>query len=577
MSGFFRALFSSGMAEAREGKVTLQEISPGVFADVLKWTYQGDFILDRDNMFAVLSAAHLLDIGGLVSECTVFISQNLSVDNCVTAFQACQIYSIGCAFENKVKSFLFNNFDKVCVLTEFCALKKKDIEFLVTSSDLVTRSEDVVIDSILRWARFNATDERQMKATKEVGNNELMRSNGRDVPCGTLELDIHSQIREDNTVKASNVPRKELETPLRDVHSKSNNEEDSEQRVGILADLLGLTRYLLVSGNFYWQSLASDPMLQADQRCRAILKQILHYKTQLDSHQDACLSAACHRLSDKRTHCLLTCSNYRILRIVPGSNSVELSTDYPLDNSSLKGLVFYDNKLYISNERNCVHVFDPEAMKWDELTTVKESNVTAVTMMPVGNELVSVYTDVNQSYNIGSLSLQAHKPTEWKHVGTLSTCLKTLASVTNLGFRLIFFWRHNTQQTFSVECFHMIRGKSFLVPNQLVPTPGLVTFKHFDEAYALQDTGTLWRITALEEEPFIALRYELCLWNDKRAISGAILDQGNLLVFNPKGETYDQAEDTPALNDVFTKFTFLNAPHPNTGFIHAVLPKTFLG
>ncbi|GFN84027.1 hypothetical protein PoB_001053300 [Plakobranchus ocellatus] len=70
---------------------------------------------------------------------------------------------------------------------------------------------------------------------------------------------------------------------------------ESNSRSNHLADLLEATRYLLISGNCLWQTLANDPLVKNNSKCLAIQEKIVQYKTRPDCHQDGCVTAASHR------------------------------------------------------------------------------------------------------------------------------------------------------------------------------------------------------------------------------------------------------------------------------------------
>ena len=586
MSGFFRSLFSSGMTEAINRKVNLQGLSSDVFADVLAWIYEGKFILNQRNVFDVLAAADLLDIQGLLSDCKVFLSQNISVDNCVTVFHISQKYVECRSLYNVAKSIILRNFDTISASEDFYRFKREDIKTLVSDQALITRSEDLVIDGILRWAHCASPDDWQSCVTGSAESGGIILSPAKDLKTtenGTCVDTEGSQTMENGTDPPTDVSFKHDTSVAGTSGEKEEEQESYEQGVHRVGDLLEATRYLLISGKCLQQTLARDPLVQGDTSCHAILQDITRYKAQLDCHQDSCLSAACHRSSGGLRNVVLTSNFYEILYLnFFGWIKVKSGSLTEIINS----IVYYNNSLFICDEYTNVHVLTHNLSTCSPVTSTRTGELRAVAMMPIGNELVSVCKDDEGVYSIECVSAQAQEAA-WKRVGKLRTSGKTVASITTIGTKLVVFWKQIGQETLSVECFHLVRGKSFLLPDQLGPASGLVTFKYGDEAFALQDNGTLMRITSLEEEPFIVLKYELCLWGFQRAISGAILDKGNLLVFTPSGKPDSptkfpvvapggkpdaQTEATPVLNEVFKKVIFKNAPHPNTGFIHAVLP-----
>ena len=77
-----------------------------------------------------------------------------------------------------------------------------------------------------------------------------------------------------------------------------------------------------------------------------------------------------------------------------------------------------------------------------------------------------------------------------------------VASITNIGSELVVFWRQAGQNCVSIECFDLIQRKSFFLPDQLTVSSSLATFKHGDDVFALQENGSLWRISLLQSQPY---------------------------------------------------------------------------
>ncbi|KAK3797784.1 hypothetical protein RRG08_052386 [Elysia crispata] len=160
-SGFFQSLLTSGMIETTEGKATLQSISSDVFAIVLKWMYEGEANLSEENVIDVLFAADQLDVQSLVSQCQYLLMQNLSLENCIRFYHTSKVFNHK-ELEEKSRKILLENFDCVCISDEFYTLNTDEIMSLVSDPRLNTRSEDVVMESILRWVRSDADQQTTM-------------------------------------------------------------------------------------------------------------------------------------------------------------------------------------------------------------------------------------------------------------------------------------------------------------------------------------------------------------------------------------------------------------------------------
>ena len=619
MSGFFRSLFASGMREAIEGKVTLRDMSCGVFDDVLRWAYGGESILTQDNVIHVLTAADLYDIQGLFSDCETFLTENISVDNCVAVYQISQ-RNQSSALHVSVQDFFLKNFYAISEMEDFYTLSYEDMKSLVSNPQLVTQSEDLVIDSILRWARFGSNQRPdEWQGRNGVEGDEIcdgMRSGeenkqakvGKDKEAEVTEIceGIHSsedceqaKIGEDtfkeetwsHSSTAIKVTRKDFASKeVKSLSGTSRNDSKwdryCQERLSNLPDLLESSRYLLVSDSYLRKTLATDPLVQGLTRCRAIREKIVRYKTQLDRHQHTCPLAACHRDSDPLRNVILTsCGDNLYFRGQDFWEDVQ-APDLP---TYVDSLVYYDGGIFAHDMFTGVYVLTAAAEDW-VLVAPKAGpshgitmKAKAIGMIPIGSDLVSVSQifQFHDRYVIECLSLKDPRPAKWKQIGELCSHGMELADYTNIGPKLIFFWRNAGQQSLRIECFDLTRGESLLLQDQLGSHSGdLVTFKHDDEAFVLQEDGSLWRITAMEEEPFLMVKYELRLWSTKGEVRAAILHQGDLWVF---GSNFTQSlrraetreEKTVSLDKVFKDVVFCCIPYSKKGLVHAVLPQAF--
>ena len=375
-SGFFRTLLSSSMKESKEGKATLPGMPSAVFASLLEWIYEGETLLSQDNVFDVLVAADRLDTQGLVSECINYLTQSISQDNCVSVYQVSKAFNEK-SLEEKSWAFLLENFDTICTSEEFYKLTDQEMLLLVSDPLLHTQSEDLVIDSILRWVRSETdlvSDEQQAKTDSEERESgtksQRINPKGEEKDLTNIHVDENAEpvvshmmdngaetlqhnSSQDDEISATTGGLKKTDS-YGNITTHSNN-----PRIKTLADLLDASRYLLVSGNCVWQTLARDPLIQADSRCRAVQQKILRYQTQLDVHQAALVSAAEHRWSTHLRDVLVahTGNTLVFLNLKVGLIWRELKVDCPT--KTINSLVYFDSNIYLTDGEKRLHVFNP--------------------------------------------------------------------------------------------------------------------------------------------------------------------------------------------------------------------------
>ena len=340
-----------------------------------------------------------------------------------------------------------------------------------------------------------------------------------------------------------------------------------------MVDVLEASRYLLVSGNCVWQTLACDPLVQTDRRCRVIQEEIIRYKTRLDSHQSAFLPAAENRWYLRDV--LISYANDRLyyINFRHSHEWQEINLDCPV--KGMQCLVYFDSNIYVTGVKKQVHVYTPINKKWFTLTSAEHESVQTLAMLPVGNELVAVHTSGNGSYIVERLSIQNAGPAKWLQVGEFLMHGMEVASITNIGSKLVVIWRQAGQNCVIIECYDLMQRKSFLLPDHLTFSSSLVTFKDGDDVFALQENGSLWRISLLQSQPYLSLKHELCLWNFHRAVGGAILARGILMVFETSTESREnaeaQAEERISLENVFTEIKFIESSPAQKVYIHSML------
>ncbi|GFR64638.1 kelch-like 40 [Elysia marginata] len=595
ISGFFRSLLSSGMREATERKVQLHDFSSTVFTDVMRWIYDGDLTITFDNALDLLPAADQLDIAPLKLECIEFLGENMTQENCVSIYRTSNLFHCE---DLKAMSwdYLLKTFDSVCSYEEIFKLSPEDMMRLITDPKLVTQTEDNVVENVLKWLAYEMLDTQCLEGSTTDGSDKKHMQDVRNAfkTCQTERSsqsnseDHNKEVITDGMAKdvmdSGDSEREESfktnQTPIAtDENTEASTNSvviESRSRISRLVELLKATRYLLVSSNCLWGTLAKDPIVQADERCRGIFDEILHHKTRLDRHQNEWKAAETHRESDQLTDVVLTCMNNTL--------SCRLSCDGSWKNVSggvnlhmVSQISYFDNDIYIRLSNKNLYVFMPKYNSCPCIMDASSSNISTYAMFPVGNELISVCSiSGSDTYAVESVCLKSSKHTQWKQVGQLFTQGMEVASVTNIDRKLIVFWKKGGQSYLNIECFDLIRGESFLLPDQISSSAGLVTFKHDDQAFAVQQNGALWRICTKAEAPYISLKLELWLWNFHRAVSGAILVSEELWMFEPTPKTTSERVAVK-LEGVFKEVRFCSTSVHQTGFIHAVLPKSVIG
>ncbi|CAL1539775.1 unnamed protein product, partial [Lymnaea stagnalis] len=146
-SGFFRGLLRSGMKESQKQRTKLEAVSMETFASILETLYTGCDNLTRDNVLNVWLAADQLQITFIFNNCVDFITNNISKDNVIETANKLGSDLI----LSHVRDFVTKNYEKFINTDTFLCLRETYLLDIIKSQDLVVSTEDIVVESILKW------------------------------------------------------------------------------------------------------------------------------------------------------------------------------------------------------------------------------------------------------------------------------------------------------------------------------------------------------------------------------------------------------------------------------------------
>lgn len=155
-SGYFDAMFSSAMTEAKSDTVSILELESNTLHYILKYIYGGapGELITAGNVESVLQAANLFQIIPLKSECENFLIGELSSENCVGFWITGATYA--CEDLEKVAwRYIMTHFDQVRSSDELLKLQIDDFIKVLRSNDLNTVSEENVCDVALQWIKHD--------------------------------------------------------------------------------------------------------------------------------------------------------------------------------------------------------------------------------------------------------------------------------------------------------------------------------------------------------------------------------------------------------------------------------------
>ncbi|XP_078609231.1 kelch repeat and BTB domain-containing protein 2-like isoform X1 [Branchiostoma floridae x Branchiostoma japonicum] len=157
-SPYFRGMFTSDYAEAKQERVSIQDVSPVAMATILDYAYTGRLQTEPDQVQAVMSAAKLLQVDFVCKEAVEYMKNHLDVSNCADVLMYADMLGDLDLVEYSGQ-YMASRFDQVALQPSFLQLPLALLQSLLTRDDLLTNSEDDVLQAALRWVEFDQ-DER---------------------------------------------------------------------------------------------------------------------------------------------------------------------------------------------------------------------------------------------------------------------------------------------------------------------------------------------------------------------------------------------------------------------------------
>ncbi|XP_066273209.1 kelch repeat and BTB domain-containing protein 8-like isoform X3 [Branchiostoma lanceolatum] len=153
-SPYFCGMFTSGYVEAKQERISIQDVSGVAMATILDYAYTGCLQTEPDQVQAVMSAARLLQVEFVCCKAAEYLKDHLDVSNCAYVLMYADMLGDLGLQETSVK-FLSSRFNQVALQPSFLQLSLPLLQSLLNRDDLMVDSEDVVVQAALRWIEFN--------------------------------------------------------------------------------------------------------------------------------------------------------------------------------------------------------------------------------------------------------------------------------------------------------------------------------------------------------------------------------------------------------------------------------------
>ncbi|XP_066279063.1 kelch repeat and BTB domain-containing protein 8-like [Branchiostoma lanceolatum] len=159
-SPYFRSMFTSGYAETKQKRIKIKDVSAKVMAMILDYAYTGRFQMKPDRVQAVMSAARLLQVDFVGRKAAEYMKDHLDVFNCADVLMYADMLGEFALVEAS-KRYMASRFNEVALQPSFLQLPLDNLQSLLDRDDLMSNSEDDVVQAALRWIDFKQEERLQ--------------------------------------------------------------------------------------------------------------------------------------------------------------------------------------------------------------------------------------------------------------------------------------------------------------------------------------------------------------------------------------------------------------------------------
>ncbi|KAK6963058.1 kelch-like protein 5 [Biomphalaria glabrata] len=482
-SGYFRTEFNTRPEENKYiHQLDLENISSEAFRLIHQTMYIGCYILTDDNVIDLMKAANYLQIPFLEKECVRYLKTLLSLENCMDLYLS-GTKSNSERVKNFVWPFILENFNSLYSTDKFGELSKDDILKLVQSQDLVTTSEDCVVDAILVWAE-NQTWE---KEDKNVSPNE--------------KIEERINAKKDNAEPANKMRKLESDLKMA-VNDKSDTREET------LLAMFKHVKLFLVSEKCL-EKLNEHPLVQGNCKLKDLIIKALSYHAFIGKRDVYWPANATHRKISKFVHSVLLTSRNgqdfeieshlialkRWCSVFPKSFSKATTLKLATIDTSL--FAFTTKRILQSESGNTTN---KRVLEISQILNEKWSNIAKLSL-PL-EENYSIVTVERSFYILSPLEKNL-----WKldsSTRKLET-LKDLPSNQPISYAMryaeviLVFYSEEVPGTkkiqTSIHCYD-VQNKNWspIISKLFCTASGMTSFKDETNTYILQCSGYLWKI-----------------------------------------------------------------------------------
>jgi hypothetical protein len=156
VSDYFYAMFNNDLLESRKTEIVINDVEPVALSSLIDYIYSGSIELNESNIYAILSAANMLQLDKIVKLGCNYLLKNLNISNCISTFRFSEKYLFNQLNEIS-KQYILDNFTSLIYTFEFNELSYQEIELFLSNNDLNINNEEFAFEALIKWINNDLT------------------------------------------------------------------------------------------------------------------------------------------------------------------------------------------------------------------------------------------------------------------------------------------------------------------------------------------------------------------------------------------------------------------------------------
>ncbi|XP_078597464.1 kelch repeat and BTB domain-containing protein 8-like [Branchiostoma floridae x Branchiostoma japonicum] len=156
-SPYFRAMFTSDMAESRQKTVVLQGLDAGICGEILIYIYSGTLHVTLDKVQPLYQAADLLQLAYVRDTCSSYMAMNVEHSTCVDLYKFADVFSLD-VVRKPCLQLIHRNFVEFSFNEEFYSLSVNQLTDIISHDELDVKEETTVWEAVVRWVQHSRED-----------------------------------------------------------------------------------------------------------------------------------------------------------------------------------------------------------------------------------------------------------------------------------------------------------------------------------------------------------------------------------------------------------------------------------